>query len=1060
MDAFTDSKAGPTMGVGTKVPRWTQPGLAAQEGFGAITASTSMMTRTQIEDLACRCGVGLPEVLRAVALVVIRSVSGDPDLVVGVPGGSLRVRVVGSWAEVVSVTADSAIGPVLDAEILLDDCVDQIDHNASSAVLVISPRITAAEVTWVVRHRRDTIDSAYAARLGGYLVQALECAGADGDALHDSRSLLSEPEVLQHVHGLAGAWEPIGETMFPDLFAQRVHEHPDRTAVSHGTRTWSYRELDEHSRRIAAELGRLPHEGVVGVVLDRGLDWAAATLAVLRAGGVYLPIRPEFPTERIRAQLAKARATAVIATSADGGNLDLALASLQDSPRVVLVDRPVVGSTTGFEPTPRVSPDQLAYVYFTSGSTGSPKGAMCEHGTMLNHLWAKVDDLGLGPGVAVAQTASQSFDISLWQLIGPLLTGGEVRIVDTHVLLDVSEFLDELAEHRIQVIQLVPSYFEVFLGELERRPRDLGRLRMLSITGEALRMDLVRRWFAIHPGVTLVNAYGATEVGDDTMHEVLTGVPARDFVSVGRSLRNVHTYVVDEGLRLVPLGSPGEIVFSGVSVGRGYLNDETRSRAAFVDDPHRPGNRLYRTGDFGRWLPEGRIEYLGRRDEQVKMRGYRVEIGEVESKLMVLPGVVDGAVVVVGDGENRSLVGFYTGPEELSENVVRQGLAATLPDYMVPSTCHRLDALPLSENGKVDRQTLRRLVATLQSAGVGYAALRTSTERLLATAWAEVLNLPVDRIGADDRFYQLGGTSLAAVRLIVRLDRRLSLRDIAEDPTLRELADVLDDDGECRHREDAMLLHRLGTTRGGEITLVCFPYAGGNAVNFQALAEYLDGHDITVFGVELPGHDLGHPGEKFADVGEVATALGAEIAAHCPGPIAFWGHGTGSAYAFETARLLEADGVPVSAVFLGAAGLDESILRADIAEVSSRSNLEITTSLRDNSSYVELDDLKHERAELVGSAYRHDVVCAGSYLLEMVTASSAYRIEAVLHIIDAADDPQGGRSARSNWTALASRVEQHTVDRGGPHFVRTVPEVVAHYVANVLTAAATAGSVA
>ncbi|GAA3298952.1 hypothetical protein GCM10020295_35860 [Streptomyces cinereospinus] len=352
-----------------------------------------------------------------------------------------------------------------------------------------------------------------------------------------------------------------------------------------------------------------------------------------------------------------------------------------------------------------------------------------------------------GHGQVVAQTASVGFDISLWQFAAPLLAGAATRVIDTDALLDVPGFLGELVSRDVTVAQTVPAYLDVLLRHLERHPRDLGALHTLCVTGEVLGLDLVRRWFAAHPGIRLVNAYGATEVCDDTMHEILDGVPERAFVPLGRSLRNVNTYVLDHNLQLVPLGTTGEIAFSGVCVGRGYINDEERTRQAFVPDPFRAHTRMYRSGDFGRWLPDGRLEFLGRHDEQVKIRGYRIELGEIEHRLAAMAGVRDVAVVIDGDlGATRTLVAFFTTDEAAAapDGAVRARdfLAAQLPDYMVPTYCHRLDHLPLTVNGKVDKAALAGLAGTLGHGGVTRTAPATPDERRLAVAWAEVLGVP------------------------------------------------------------------------------------------------------------------------------------------------------------------------------------------------------------------------------------------------------------------------------------------------------------------------------
>ena len=351
----------------------------------------------------------------------------------------------------------------------------------------------------------------------------------------------------------------------------------------------------------------------------------------------------------------------------------------------------------------RVTADQLAYIYFTSGSTGEPKGAMCEHAGLLNHLYAKLGDLQIGPGQVVAQTAPQCFDISLWQLVSGLLAGGRTLLVEQEAILDVERFVDTITAGRVNVLQVVPSYLEVVLTYLEQHPRGLPDLRFVSVTGEALKKELTERWFARQPGIRLVNAYGLTETSDDTNHEVMDRAPDGNRVPLGPPVNNVHVYVVDEHLAPVPLGAPGAIVFSGVCVGRGYINDPERTRAAFLPDPHRPGQRLYQAGDFGRWRPDGKLEYFGRRDSQVKISGFRIEIGEIENTLLRVDGVRDGAVVVTERADqSKHLIAFYSGPHPVDAGLLRDRLGASLPRYMVPAAFHWRESLPLTGNSKID----------------------------------------------------------------------------------------------------------------------------------------------------------------------------------------------------------------------------------------------------------------------------------------------------------------------------------------------------------------------
>jgi amino acid adenylation domain-containing protein len=557
----------------------------------------------------------------------------------------------------------------------------------------------------------------------------------------------------------------------------------------------------------------------------------AAVLAIFKAGGVYLPIEPRFPGDRIAAMLTRGGCGLVLTEPDSTTTLDQALKSLPNTETLFIeaaYEEDHAGSNLGID----VAPDQLAYIYFTSGSTGEPKGAMCEHAGMLNHLFAKIDDLEIGERQVVAQTAPQCFDISLWQLASALLVGGRTLLIEQETILDVQRFVDKIIDGRVTVVQVVPSYLEVVLSYLEQQPCDLSTLQCVSVTGEALKKELAQRWFASQPGIKLVNAYGLTETSDDTNHEVMDGVPAGR-VPLGRPINNLSIHVLDEHLAPVPLGAPGEIVFSGVCVGRGYINDPERSRAAFLPDPDRPGQRRYRSGDHGRWRPDGKLEFLGRRDSQLKIRGFRIELGEIENTLLRVPGVRDGAVVVAErSDQSKHLVAFYSSQQPLDIDMLKDRLAESLPEYMVPSAFIWRERLPLTPNSKIDKKALTALAGQLDVVEEDYEAPITPTEQRLAAGWAKVLSIPTEQIGRLDHFFDRGGTSLSAVKLAVNLDRVFSLKDLTGHPVLADLAALVDGRSERR----AELLQSLSESDGSESNggqtgaLVCFPYAGGNAV--------------------------------------------------------------------------------------------------------------------------------------------------------------------------------------------------------------------------------------
>jgi amino acid adenylation domain-containing protein len=672
-----------------------------------------------------------------------------------------------------------------------------------------------------LRYRTDVLDAKCAARIAGYHRTALALIARDPDAQHKRQSLLSPEELYFQLNGLAGPRRRLPDCRVHELFEERVRAHPDAIAAVHGNSQWTYRELNAHANQLArALLARgLCREGVVAVVTERNLDWMAAVLAIFKAGGAYLPIEPHFPADRIARTLSRAGCRLVLTESDSTAMLDQALDSLSGV-QTLLIDAAFKEHHPDGDLGVNVAPDQLAYIYFTSGSTGEPKGAMCEHAGMLNHLCAKIEDLSIGEGDVVAQTAPQCFDISLWQLVSAVLVGGRTLLVEQEAILDAKRFIGTIVDGRVAVVQVVPSYLEVLLSYLAQQPRELPDLRCVSVTGEALKKELAQRWFAVQPGIKLLNAYGLTETSDDTNHEVMDSVPRRERVPLGRPVNNVHVYVVDEHLSPVPLGAPGELVFSGVCVGRGYVNDPERTRRAFLADPHREGQRLYRTGDYGRWLPERKVEFLGRRDSQVKISGFRIEIGEIENKLLRLPGVREGAVVVTERGPQRGsraggpegtdrskhLVAFYSGQHPLDANVLRDQLRESLPEYMVPPIFHWREKLPLTGNGKIDRKALTAVAGELVVAEQDHDGPSTATEHRLASAWAEVIGIPKDQIGRRDRFFDLGGTSLSALRLVIALDRVVSFKDLTDHPILADLATLVDDRSAQRLRTAPELL--------------------------------------------------------------------------------------------------------------------------------------------------------------------------------------------------------------------------------------------------------------
>ncbi len=374
-----------------------------------------------------------------------------------------------------------------------------LDHNgpdqngndgelSEDTVLWVGSSRDDGRLTLRLRYRTEVLDADCAARIAGYHLTALELIAADPDAEHRGQSLVSAEELHFQLEGLAGPRRELPDRRVHELFEARVEAHPDAVAAVCGERSLTYGQLNARANRLArALLARgLGREGVVAVVAERNLDWLAAVLAVFKAGGVYLPIEPHFPADRIATTLTRAGCGLVLTEPGSTTTLDQALKSLRQAQMVfieAIYQEDHADGNLGIE----VAPDQLAYIYFTSGSTGEPKGAMCEHAGMINHLFAKIDDLEIGEGQVVAQTAPQCFDISLWQLISGLLVGGRTLLIEQEVILDVQRFVETIVAGRVAVLQVVPSYLEVVLSYLEQHPSELWDLRYVSVTGEALK---------------------------------------------------------------------------------------------------------------------------------------------------------------------------------------------------------------------------------------------------------------------------------------------------------------------------------------------------------------------------------------------------------------------------------------------------------------------------------------------------------------------------------------------------------------------------------------------
>ncbi len=649
--------------------------------------------------------------------------------------------------------------------------------------------------------RAELFDAATAGRMLAHLGRLLEAVAADPERRPGEVELLDPAEREQLLAAGRSAAAPGADLCLHELFLRQAAATPDAPAVLHGAGTLTYAGLERRSAALAATLRGLGvgPEAPVGVCLGWSPELVAAALGVMRAGGVYLPLDPAYPAERLAHVLEDSGARVLLTRE---GLLER-FGSFGG--RVVALDAPppehgdaVGAGALSRSPASALShPSSLAYVVYTSGSTGRPKGVAVEHRAAVAHFLAFRDLAGLESSDRVVAFASPGFDVALDEIF-PTLFAGAALVVAGAEPPSPAEFLPRLAELGVTVANLPPAYWRAASEEAAGRGGAPAGLRMVMVGGEAVPVEGVLRWReGAGSHVRLMNGYGPTEtVVTATQWEIPAGFPdgfSGAVVPIGAPVGGRTAYVLDAAGGLAPAGVPGELHLGGPVLARGYLGRPEPTAERFVPDPFaaEPGARAYRTGDRARWLPGGTLEFLGRLDQQVKIRGFRIEPGEVEAALRRHPGVGDCAVAARDDAPGgRRLVAYVVGDAEA--DALRSHLRRSLPEYMVPGAFVALERLPLTPSGKLDRGALP--APEYGPGEAGYVAPRTPTEEVLAGIWAETLRL--DRVGAEGSFFELGGHSLLAMRAVSRirevLGAELPLRALFEAPGVAALAERVD----------------------------------------------------------------------------------------------------------------------------------------------------------------------------------------------------------------------------------------------------------------------------
>ncbi|MFJ7781024.1 amino acid adenylation domain-containing protein [Streptomyces yangpuensis] len=666
-------------------------------------------------------------------------------------------------------------------------------------------------------------------RLGRHLVRALEEMTADPASRLSAWDVLSPAEVHEQVEQwnapalpASGEPSPSAAVTLVELWERRVGLSPDGVAVVAGSERVSFAELDERAERLAGVLRSrgVGPESLVGVCLGRSADLVVGLLGVLKAGGAYVPLDPAYPVDRLRYMVADSRIRLIVTESAQAG-----LSVFGHDVTAVLIDRPEAESApagslpaepepVGYVP-PAPGPRNLAYVIYTSGSTGRPKGVTISHANIVSFLEWNQRTCRLTPQDRALLNHPVAFDNSVWEIFQCLLYGAELHLVDAETAYDPELFLHELEQRGITTLNATPSQMRILLDSVPDAPRSLASLRLLFTGAEAVPHSVAHRILAAVPSdCSVFNEYGPTEATVTSavcrIDDELLGLHAdRPSVPFGRPTDNARLYVLDAYLKPVPPGCRGILYVGGPAVGRGYLNQPGKTATVYLADPFAstPGERMYATGDVVQHAPDGNLVFLGRADHQVKVRGFRIELGEIESALRTHPLVGECAVSVRQDGPAGDLLVAYvvpgaSVPDDLAAQL-RAHLADELPTYMLPQLYTVIESIPLTPNGKVDRDALPKPRPT-GSRAAGRAP-DSAMEKLVARAWCECLGL--EEVALDDNFFDVGGNSLAVTAVTLRvgaeLGRRVPTVTMFRHPTVAGLAASLEADADGRHDEGA-----------------------------------------------------------------------------------------------------------------------------------------------------------------------------------------------------------------------------------------------------------------
>jgi amino acid adenylation domain-containing protein len=956
--------------------------------------------------------------------------------------------------EKVGVKRDVSRNPLFDAMFVLQNMdLTKLEEGCFHATpFTFNNRTAKFDLTLEAIDRGDTLECSFEyctdlfaeetiRRLAEHFINAVNDIAENPDNRLSDVNILSEAEHRQMLFEFndTDADYPSTKTI-QQIFEEQAAAAPGNTALVFNGARMTYSTLNERANRLARTLRAkgVGPDDIVGIMIDRSFEMVISILAVLKAGSAYMPIDPEYPAERKTFMLDDSGAKVLLSRreSAEGFAFNGTVTDLFDESCY---------APDGSNLDIINKPSDLAYIIYTSGSTGRPKGVMIEHRNVVRLLFNEKFQFCFDNTDIWTLFHSYCFDFSVWEMYGALLYGGRLIIISREAAADTRQFHGILQAENVTVLNQTPSAFYNLINEDASSQTEISSLRYVVFGGEALKPPMLKSFKEKYPGTKLINMYGITET---TVHvtykEITLADTERNTSNIGTPIPTLKVYILDKYMNLLPIGVPGEIYVGGLGVARGYLNNPELTQEKFIRNNRRYAGTIYRSGDLGRIQPNGEIEYLGRIDSQVKIRGYRIELGELESALLKHPDIEETVVTVYKTGSgDKKLCAYFKARAELPAKDLSAYLSGSLPDYMIPAYFVRVDAFPLNKNGKIDKPKLPKPNETIAQSDI--VKPRNVTEEIVASAWAEVLDIPA--VGINDNFFELGGDSLSAIKVVSMLKLGINLVDFYTHPTVRALAEKM-----MNQNSDAGMLVKLTRKdKPSNCKIVCFPYGGGSAIAYRDLSDSLlkRNADIDLYAVNLPGHDYGKH-DTLLPIKEIAEMLANEIAENLTGELVLYSHCVGSALLVATAVELEAAGIHIKSAFIGGIIVPKYVRvygwfykpwrsLSDLGVINYLTKIGLSKEVLSDEKYV----------NYIVKAFRHDTYEFTKYFYSMGKSKNK-QLNVPLYLLIGDKDITTKKYMREyrEWNKYFARTNLYVLENANHYFINTHADAIVDYISS------------